>query len=67
MAHDTRCRYFFSAANETTGWTNGQAQEQLVVLEGVAAEKDKAEESAKKAKAEAAKAIEGMFSVQLIS
>ena len=30
-----------------------------MILQGVAAEKDKAEESAKKAKAEAAKAIEG--------
>lgn len=31
------------------------------MLQGVAAEKEKAEESAKKAKAQAAKAIEGMY------
>lgn len=43
----------------TTDRTNDQAQEQLIVLQGVAAEKEKAEESAEKAKAEAAKAIEG--------
>lgn len=47
----------------TAGWTYNQAQEQLVVLQGVAAEKEKAEESAKKAKAEAAKAIEGVYTV----
>ncbi len=41
------------------GRSNAQAQEQLVVLKGVAAEKEKAEESAKKAKAEADKVIEG--------
>jgi len=46
-------------SSPTDGRANGQAQEQLVVLKGVAAEKEKAEESAKKAKAEADKVIEG--------